>query len=103
MPQGQQPPYFLTLQMPGASEARFSLTTTSVPPGSTARVLTAFAAVDADPGNEAGKKREGYGKLRVLELPKDTAISGPGQVQNNFNANAEVKQALQLAMRRIDA
>ena len=96
-PAVQQPAYFLTLQMPGTDRPSFSLTTTYVPPGSNARVLTAFAAVDADAGSTPGKKRDGYGKLRVLELPKDTAISGPGQVQNNFNANTEVKKELQLA------
>ena len=27
-------------------------------------------------------------QLRVLQLPKDTSVSGPGQVQTNFNADA---------------
>ena len=35
-----------------------------------------------------GSPSSGYGKLRMLELPSDTVVSGPGQVQNNFNTNA---------------
>jgi len=34
--------------------------------------------------------------MRVLQLPKDAVVSGPGQVQNNFNANANVSQSLNL-------
>ncbi len=92
-----QPPYYLTLQMPGTDAASFSLTSTFIPSGTgTRNVLTAFAAVDADPGTTAGVKRPGYGQLRVLQLPKDTVVSGPGQVQNNFNANPTVSQNLNL-------
>ena len=92
-----QPPYYLTLQMPDQKGATFSLTSTFIPSGAgTRNVLTAFAAVDANAGDVAGQKREGYGKLRVLQLPKDTVVSGPGQVQNNFNANPTVSQQLNL-------
>ena len=92
-----QPPYYLTLQMPETDAASFSLTSTFIPSGTgTRNVLTAFAAVDADPGSTAGVKRKGYGKLRVLQLPKDAVVSGPGQVQNNFNANPTVSQNLNL-------
>jgi uncharacterized protein len=92
-----QPPYYLTLQMPQADGAQFSLTSTFIPSGSgTRNVLTAFAAVDANPGNEAGKKRADYGTIRVLALPKDTVVSGPGQVQNTFNANPDVSTKLNL-------
>ncbi|MGL4172670.1 MAG: UPF0182 family protein [Actinomycetota bacterium] len=95
--QVEQPPYYLTLQMPGADDAQFSLTSTFIPSGSgTRNVLTAFAAVDANPGNAAGRKREDYGTIRVLALPKDTVVSGPGQVQNNFNANPTVSRDLNL-------
>ncbi|GAA4346689.1 UPF0182 family protein [Angustibacter luteus] len=92
-----QPPYYLTLQMPDQKGATFSLTSTFIPSGAgTRNVLTAFAAVDANAGDVAGQKRAGYGKLRVLQLPKDTVVSGPGQVQNNFNANPTVSQQLNL-------
>jgi uncharacterized membrane protein (UPF0182 family) len=92
-----QPPYYLTLQMPGQDAASFSLTSAFIPTGAgTRNVLTAFAAVDANAGSEAGKKRPGYGTLRVLQLPKDAVVSGPGQVQNNFNANPAVSTNLNL-------
>ena len=38
----------------------------------------------------------GYGTIRMLELPKDTAISGPGQVQNQFNSNPTAQNQLRL-------
>ncbi len=95
--QVDQPPYYLTLQMPEADSAEFSLTSTFIPSGSgTRNVLTAFAAVDANPGDQAGKKRDGYGTIRVLALPKDTVVSGPGQVQNTFNASPDVSSTLNL-------
>jgi uncharacterized membrane protein (UPF0182 family) len=95
--QVDQPPYYLTLQMPGTTSVSFSLTSTFIPSGAgTRNVLTAFAAVDSDAGATAGVKRADYGKIRVLELPKDAVVSGPGQVQNNFNANPGVSQSLNL-------
>ena len=80
-----QPPYYLTLQMPGQSAPSFSLTSTLVP--AKRSNLAAFVAVDSDPGPD-------YGKIRVLELPADTAIPGPGQVQNNFRADNDVSQKM---------
>jgi uncharacterized protein len=92
-----QPPYYLTLQMPTQDEPTFSLTSTFIPGGTTDRnVLTGFLAVDAEPGNQPGERREGYGQLRLLELPRNTTVPGPGQVQNNFNASPEVSQNLNL-------
>jgi uncharacterized protein len=84
-----QPPYYLTLKMPGQDAANFSLTSVYIPAGSGTRsVLTAYLAADASAGTTAGKVAPGYGQLRMLELPSDTVVSGPGQVQNNFNTNA---------------
>ena len=92
-----QPPYYLTLKMPDQDAPTFSLTSTFIPGGNTDRnVLTGFLAVDAEPGNQDGERREGYGQLRLLELPRNTTVPGPGQVQNNFNANPEVSQNLNL-------
>ncbi|MFI2362395.1 UPF0182 family protein [Promicromonospora sp. NPDC019610] len=92
-----QPPYYLTLQMPGQDESTFSLTSTFIPGGNTDReVLTGFLAVDADAGNEAGTKAEDYGKLRLLELPRDTTVPGPGQVQNNFDSNPTISEQLNI-------
>ncbi len=92
-----QPPYYLTLKMPGQDEATFSLTSSFTPGGQTDReVLTGFLAVDAEPGSTAGEVREGYGKLRLLELPRDLTVPGPGQVQNMFNAAPRISQELNL-------
>ena len=46
-------------------------------------------AVNAEPG-------EDYGTLRVLQLPRNTTIPGPGQVQNNFESDPEVSRQLTL-------
>jgi len=91
-----QPPYYLTLQMPGQTSTSFSLTSTFIPAGRSRQVLTGFLAVDADAGDDPGKPRAGYGKLRLLQLPRDTVISGPGQVQNTFNSDPTVSQVLNL-------
>src|SRR5450759_2403762 len=42
---------------------------------------------DANAGNVAGKRSPGYGVLRVLELPRDTTVKGPGQVQNDIESS----------------
>ncbi|MFD0658229.1 UPF0182 family membrane protein [Thermocatellispora tengchongensis] len=71
----KQPPYYLSVKMPDAQAPSFSLTTTFVP--RQGPNLAAFMAVDATPGPD-------YGKLRILRMPSNTTIPGPGQVQNNF-------------------
>ncbi|MER7132336.1 UPF0182 family membrane protein [Streptosporangium saharense] len=71
----KQPPYYLSVKMPDTEEPTFSLTTTFVP--RQGPNLAAFMSVDATPGND-------YGKLRILRMPSNTTIPGPGQVQNNF-------------------
>ena len=92
-----QPPYYLTLQMPGQEESAFSLTSTFIPGGNTDReVLTGFLAADADAGSEDGEVAEDYGKLRLLELPRDTTVPGPGQVQNNFDSNPTISEQLNI-------
>jgi uncharacterized membrane protein (UPF0182 family) len=92
-----QPPFYLTLQMPDQDEATFSLTSSFIPGGTTDRnILTGFLAVDSETGSSAGEVREGYGKLRLLELPSDVTVPGPGQVQNNFNANPAISTELNL-------
>jgi hypothetical protein len=94
-----QPPYYLTMQMPGQETPSFSLYSTFVPRGtgdSASSVLTGYLAVDADAGAEKGKPGEGYGKLRLLTLPKDVTVPGPGQVQNAFNTDPEVSSLINL-------
>jgi len=82
-----QPPYYLTLQMPGQDKPVFSLTTTFAP--QRRQTLAAFMAVDSAPG-------EGYGQMRVLQLPSNTTIPGPQQVQNNFESDPLVSSQLSL-------
>lgn len=92
-----QPPYYLTLQTGGTKEPVFSLTSTYIPAGqSTREILTGFLSVDSDAGNEKGKIGPNYGTIRLQELPKDSNVPGPGQAQNNFNANADVSKELNL-------
>lgn len=94
-----QPPYYLTLKMPGQSQPAFSLYTTFIPQATTesARsVLKGYLAVDADAGDVKGKVASGYGKMRLLVLPSSDTVPGPGQVQNNFNSDPTVSQALNL-------
>ncbi|MEP7764818.1 UPF0182 family protein [Sanguibacter sp. 25GB23B1] len=92
-----QPPYYQTLQMPGQDEPTFSLSSSFITGGTGDRnVLTGYLAVDAEAGDEAGEPAEGYGKLRLLELPRGSTVPGPGQVQNNFNSDNEIAQNLNL-------
>jgi uncharacterized membrane protein (UPF0182 family) len=93
-----QPAYYLTLQMPGTTAPSFSLTTTFIPTSgaSTRDVLTGFLAVNADAGDTSGERASSYGKLQLLELPRDIVVPGPGQVQNNINSDTTVSQALNL-------
>jgi len=85
---GAQPPYYMTLQMPGSDKPAFSLTTPFVPRGGREN-LSAFAAVNANAGPD-------YGKITVLQLPRSTNIAGPSQVASNFEAKPEVANALSL-------
>jgi uncharacterized membrane protein (UPF0182 family) len=94
-----QPPYYLTLQAPGETQSKFSLYSTFIPQstGETARnVLTGYLIANADAGNQAGKVNGDYGKLTLLNLPRETIVPGPGQVQNNFNADSNVSSLLNL-------
>ena len=94
-----QPPYYLTMQMPGQDEPSFSLYTTFIPQAtgeSSRSVLKGYLAVDADAGSSNGKVASGYGKLRLLSLPSSDTIPGPGQVPNNFNSDPAVSQELNL-------
>jgi uncharacterized protein len=82
-----QPPYYQTMTMPGAP-AQFSLTSALVQRGR--QNMAAYLAVDSDP------QSADYGTIRVLQLPQDTAILGPQQVQGTFESNAAVSRQLAL-------
>jgi uncharacterized protein len=81
-----QPPYYLSIAMPGQPAPSFSLTTTFMPQGDR-QVLAGFMAVDSDAGATGGQRRAGYGAMRLLELPRDTTVRGPGQVQNDIESS----------------
>ncbi|MDQ1556153.1 MAG: uncharacterized protein QOI02_1155, partial [Actinomycetota bacterium] len=85
-----QPPYYLTMQVPGTSKPAFTLYSTFIPKGTasaTNNALTGYLSVDSDVGPN-------YGKLSLLTLPKE--IPGPGQVENQFDTDPTVSQALNL-------
>ena len=90
-----QPPYYLTMQVPGTDEPAFTLYSTFIPraSGESARnVLTGYLAVNSDAG-------EDYGQLTLLTLPKQSTVPGPGQVYNNFSTDTEVANQLALLER----
>jgi uncharacterized membrane protein (UPF0182 family) len=94
-----QQPYYLTMKVPGDKTPVFSLYSTFIPnaSGSNSRnVLTGYLSVDSDAGSTAGTISPNYGKLKMLTLPKDVTVPGPGQVQNNFNADPTVSKELNL-------
>ncbi len=49
-------------------------------------------AVNSKPGDD-------YGNIRVLQLPRNTTIPGPTQVQNNFESDPVIAQQLNLLRR----
>ena len=91
-PGQDQPTYYQSLAMPGQDSPSFSLTTTFIPTGSGREILRGFLAADADAGTTAGQKAESYGTLRLLELPRASAVDGPGQVQNQIEVSTERSQ-----------
>ena len=92
-----QPPYYLSMKMPGQDEPRFSMFSSFIPAdaqGESREVLMGYLAVDSDAGSEAGVKSPDYGKLRMLEIDTATTVPGPGQVQNTFDSDATVAEKL---------
>jgi uncharacterized membrane protein (UPF0182 family) len=82
-----QPPYYLTVAVPGSDRASFSLTSPLV--AKNRPNLTAFLAVNSDPGAD-------YGKMTLLELPRNVQVNGPGQVANNFESDTDASKELTL-------
>lgn len=96
----RQPPYYLTMQMPG-QEPAFSLYSTFIPMVSgdgTRNVLTGYLSANANAGDSPGQVAEDYGTLTLLEIENDS-VNGPGQVQNIFNSNETVANQLSLLER----
>ncbi|MFC3501176.1 UPF0182 family protein [Micromonospora krabiensis] len=82
----KQPPYYLFTEFPGQEGPRFQLTSAVTPNGrQNLAALISGSYVDGQP------------KLEVLELPDQTAISGPVQVhQRMTNTNTNIRQQLNL-------
>ena len=94
-----QPPYYLSMKMPGQEAPTFSMFTSFIPAaeGDGARnVLMGYLAVDSDAGSTAGQKAADYGKLRMLEISADVSVPGPGQVQNTFNSDQQISSQINL-------
>ncbi|HWH97725.1 MAG TPA: UPF0182 family protein [Pseudolysinimonas sp.] len=86
-----QPPYYLTMQVPGTDAPAFTLYSTFIPrtSGESQGILTGYLSVNSDVG-------EDYGKLTLLTLPKDNTVPAPGQVQNQFDGDPDVSSELNL-------
>ncbi|TDD32870.1 UPF0182 family protein [Actinomadura sp. KC06] len=81
----RQPPYYQSLRMPGQDAKSFSLTTVFNPRGNPQ--LAAFMAVGSTPGRD-------YGQIQILQMPRNAQPAGPGQVQNSFETDTQVKADL---------
>nr|WP_263971460.1 UPF0182 family protein [Pseudoclavibacter chungangensis] len=96
-----QPPYYLTMQMPGQDPA-FSIYSTYIPRSNNAEttrnVLTGYLAANANAGSTDGVVDENYGRLTLLRTSEEN-INGPGQVQNIFNSNTTVANELNILER----
>jgi uncharacterized membrane protein (UPF0182 family) len=93
-----QPPYYLSMQMPDQDSPRFTLSANYVPAQGAGgqNVMTGFLAVDSETGSDAGTPAESYGSKTLLVMPTTNPVNGPSQVQNTFNSQPEVSQALNL-------
>ena len=95
----KQPPFYMSLQMPDQKAPAFQLTSSYIPQvvdGNARNVLYGFLAADSDAGSKKGVKAESYGQLRLLQVPPESQVPGPGQAQNKFNSDPTVSQALNL-------
>ncbi len=82
-----QPPYYLSTALPGEETPKFSVTSVYLP--NSRQNLAAFVSV-----NSEATDTENFGKMKILQLPSETQISGPSQIANDFQADKGVSQAL---------
>ena len=87
-----QPPYYLTLSMPDQTSPTFQLTTSLLQ--NNGRNLAAFVAVQSDP------QAADYGQMRVLQLPTNALVPGPGIVHNDFRAFPQASTEISLLDQR---
>jgi hypothetical protein len=86
-----QPPYYLTLAMPGETKPTFQLTTTLLQ--NNRPNMAAFVAVQSDPSSPD------YGTMTVLQLPSNAQVNGPGQTANDFESFTPASTELSLLRR----
>lgn len=94
-----QPPYYLSMKLPGQATSNFSLYTTFIPRSTSEQsrnVLRGYLVADSDAGSTDGQVSSNYGKLTLLSVPKSLNIPGPGMVQNNFSADSDVSRLLNI-------
>jgi uncharacterized membrane protein (UPF0182 family) len=87
------------MQAPGSDKSSFSIYTGFIPRStgeSNRSVLTGYLVANSDAGSSDGVVSGEYGKLRLLTLPKNSVVPGPGQVQNSFTTDPEVSRLLNL-------
>ncbi len=84
--EGDQPPYYLLSQGPGEDTATFKLT--SALTALKKENLTAYVSASSDPKT--------YGKLTVLQMPQDSNIYGPSQVQSQFKGDPVISKDIAL-------
>ena len=85
-----QPPFYLSVLRPGASEPRFALTSVYLP--NSRQNLAAFVSVNSEATDT--DPETGYGSMQILQLPTDTSVSGPSQIANQFQTDTGVTGAL---------
>jgi len=82
-----QPPYYLTLTVPPDQDnPQFSLNSVFVP--TEREILASLMSVNAEASSPE------YGTIHLLELPGNTQVQGPGQVQNAFNSDEGIAKQL---------
>jgi hypothetical protein len=84
--EADQPPYYILAQRPGDERASFQLTS----------ALNAFQRENLSAFISASSAPDTYGEIQVLRLPGNTPFRGPGQVQNAFESNNQVRPDLTL-------
>ena len=89
---GQQPPYYLSISMPGVQQPTYSLTSSYIPVssgGQSRQNLAAYLAVDSDATPRPGQPNGSYGTMRLWTMPRNVTIKGPAQFQNDVNTSNE--------------
>jgi uncharacterized protein len=86
-----QPPAYLTMTVPGSQGPEFSLASSFTQQGRPN--MAGYLAVDSNPDSP------GYGTIRLLDLPQNTALPGPQQVQNTFESYPAASAELTLLRR----